>query len=228
MARLSGEGIGGVVVPYRSTYYDWDDFASYSGGANQIGRLGWFVGGGTTTTPASTAGRIGVVRRDTGSSINTIARLTFNINTSSSLMHTDNLFDVTWVVKLNQTDADFTCRIGFDTNNFASNPDANGIYFERLGGGSADANWFGVTRSGSTQSRVDTGAAVSTDWVTLRLRRVSSSAVGFSVNGGTEVTSSSNVPSASAQFGLHLINLAGASKTIDVDFVSMLVTGLSR
>lgn len=218
--------------PHSSYFFEYDDFMPYSGSTGMVGKLPWSLTGGTITPSgifvAPVAGRVGVFRRDTGSTINTLARLSSTIHTASFWFHSDDLFDLTWIVRINQTDADFTARIGCDVASFASNPDANGIYFERIGGASPDANWYGVTRASSSQTRVDTGSAISTNWTTFRIRRTDASTIAFSINGGTEVTSTTNIPSTGMGPGLQLINLVGSSKTCDVDYFSMLITGLSR
>jgi hypothetical protein len=93
----------------------------------------------------------------------------------------------------NNADEDF--RVGFTGISGTTNPPTNGIYFEKLG--STDTNWFGVTRAGGLQTRVDTGVAWSNgfeSWQVLRVRRIDASTIGFSVDGSTEVTQTLTIP----------------------------------
>jgi hypothetical protein len=64
-----------------------------------------------------------------------------------------------------------------------------------------DGGWVGVTRDGSAQSVTGTVAAIAAStFYKLKIRK-SGSTVFFSVNGGTEVSTSSNLPAAATALG---------------------------
>lgn len=122
-------------------------------------------------------------------------------------------------------------RIGYIGNSASTMPPANGIYFEKL---AADTNWFLVTRAAGVETRVDTGVAVQNGfelWELFRLRRVNATTIGGKVGSGSEVTSTTNIPTAnSANLDpfLAVVNgaSAGASGTFDIDIWRIFFTGL--
>lgn len=134
---------------------------------------------------------------------------------------------MTFVVRLNTNDTDTAVRVG-DFQSAQNDPPSSGDYFEKL---YADTNWFYVTRSGGTQtgSRTDTGIAVSTNWITFRINRASDSSIDFYINGTLIGSQTANIPTAVAlNPGLHIVNQAAASKTIDIDYAKILIAGISR
>lgn len=201
-----------------------DDFASATYNNGTIGDLGWAFTGGTVTGQAAEANHPGIVRRDTSAVSGTTASLSARWAASAGTFLPAEFFDLTWIVRLNTNDANTTVRIGVG-NDITSTGIVNGMYLEKL---DADTNWFFVSRASSTQTRTDSGVAVGTDWVRLRIRRTGASAIGYSLNGGAETTISTNIPTASLMPGLHIVNSAVASKTIDVDYFDLLITGMTR
>ena len=125
------------------------------------------------------------------------------------------------------TVANVDIRIGL-ANDFTANPPINGAYFEKL---SADTNWFGVGRVSNVETRTDTGVAAAADtWLNFKLRRVSATVLGFSVNGGTEIEVTGNMPvdSTSLLPGFHLVPTSASARNLDVDFFSMKLAAQTR
>jgi len=126
----------------------------------------------------------------------------------------DALYEGHFQVVDNDSDAQY--RIGLANASLGDPPD-DGIYFEKL---AADTNWFAVTRGSSTQTRTDTGVAVSTSFASFRIHRKSSgSQVCFSVNGSVEVCNTANIPSASMVFFAQSDTATTAAKNLRVDYV---------
>lgn len=65
-----------------------------------------------------------------------------------------------------------------------------------------DGGWVGVTRDGTTQNVTGTVAAIGASTKYKLKIRKSGSTVFFSVNGGAEVSTSSNLPAAATEFGI--------------------------
>jgi hypothetical protein len=188
--------------------------------SGSVGELGWIFAGGTFAVGSAPAGHPGVYRRDTGAVINTTAyaRLTANIRPS-------DMFDETWEFRLNTNDADTRVRMGLSSD-WATDTPVAAIYVEKK---LADTEWFGAARAASTETRTAALDTVDTDWHTARMRRTSASAVAFSIDGGAEVSVSTNVPTTDAVYiGMQIFNNAAASKTVDLDCFRMRVTGLER
>jgi hypothetical protein len=198
-----------------------DDFlGGGSATSGSIGELGWIFAGGTFAVGSAPAGHPGVYRRDTGAVTTTTAyaRLTSNLRPS-------DLFDETWEFRLNTNDADTRVRMGLSSD-WATDTPVAAIYVEKK---LADTEWFGAARAASTETRTAALDTVDTDWHTARMRRTSASAVAFSIDGGAEVSVSTNVPTTDAVYiGMQIFNNAAASKTVDLDCFRMRVTGLER
>lgn len=194
-----------------------DEFLTGDTTTGEIGSLGWNSSGGTVTTLASVAGRPGINRRETTTTINTFA-----LNRNSSTIDPADTFDLTFIFRLNQTDSDTTLRIGL-ANTFSAAP-ADGIYLEKLG---ADINWFYITNA-AAETRTDSGVAAGTGWFRLRIRRKDASTIAFSLDGGAETDVTANIPTAAMFWGWQITNAAAANKTMDMDYTHLLVTGLSR
>lgn len=89
-----------------------------------------------------------------------------------------------------------------------------GFRFSTVAG---DGGWVGVCRDGTTQSVTATVAAIAASTQYKLKIRKSGSSVFFSVDGGTEVQQTSNLPAAATEFGIDLMAanaVAGATHPI--------------
>lgn len=211
---------------YRHEFYAHDDFfgLSYGSGATTA-EMGWILSSAGTSGfagKASELGHPGLFTLSTGATSATVAGMTCFAN-GVGMLHVDDLFDFMVVMRLNNNDTDTQVRVGLFTA--TGDPSSNGIYFEKL---YADTNWQAVTRYGATQTRAAM-AAVSTSWVTLRVRRYAANDIRFSIDGGAETKNTTNVPTGlSLNLSLQIKNQAASSKTMDIDFTELWIPGLSR
>ena len=199
-----------------------DDFSQSGTSSDTVGELRWSVSGAITLRPGE-AGHPGIVRSTTASSISSTSMI-FLRTTSNPFIHPDDFFDMTVVLRPGQSDSTTDYKIGL----FADSGPTYGIYLERL---AADTNWFGVCKSnsgGNPQTRSDTSTAISAAWTRLRVRRTNSSTIAFSVDGGTEVTVATNVPTLTLNPFVWLKTTSAASKTLDIDLFYAKVAGLTR
>lgn len=97
-----------------------------------------------------------------------------------------------WVFRPTSAVADYDLRLGFRRDPAAtSGVTMDGMSLEKL---AADTNYFVVARASGVETRTDTGVAFNaTTWIKLRIRMISSTSVGFTLNGGTEIVISTNV-----------------------------------
>lgn len=200
-----------------------DDFIMNNTG---LGELGWLSTNGVTTSLTDVNGHPGVINKTTSAVINTLSYLTPRagaVNAFPPMNPTEN-FDLMWIVRLNTNDANTAVLAGLAVNP-SVNPSNNGIYIEKQ---AADTSWFGVTRSGGVQSRTAALAAVSTNFVKFRIRRVDASTIGFTIDSAAEVTATTNIPTTACYPFLLITNTAAADKNIDLDYFHMLIFGLSR
>lgn len=218
--------ISGTSQSY-STLYDYttsvkiqDDFCGGGTGTGSIGTLGWGTGGGTASYQVSESNHPCIVRKTTSAASGTFSYLYLPAVQASLLAGS---VDMTYVYRLNSNDANTTCRIGaMALINIAP---TDGIYIEKK---DADTNWFVVTRASSTETRADSGVAISTGWFTFRIVRTNSASVAFYINGTLVSTSTTNIPSAGLTIGAQAVNSAAADKSYDVDYVEVTMSGLSR
>lgn len=92
----------------------------------------------------------------------------------------------------------------------------------------SDTDWWLFTRSGGSQTKTDSGVAVGIGWVRLRIRRVDASTIGFSLDGGNESQQTTNIPTIALQAFVSIPNNENQTKSVDVDYFTISITGLSR
>lgn len=198
-----------------ATIYLQDDFMT--GGSSQytFGVLGWAAYGAILPNLlAAEAGHPGIIQSATGTSNGTNVGFSLRGSVAFGVLLAAETFDVQFIVRLNTNDSSTLVRVGLGLDP-TNNPPANGLYVEKL---AADTSWFGVTRASSSQTRTAALAATSTSWVRLRIRRLNSTTIGFSINGGTETTATATIPTTGLAPFVQIINAAASNKTIDVDY----------
>lgn len=212
----------------RQPYILADDFLYASTETGEIGDLGWSFTNGTWNLAAAEAGHPGICRRVTTAVATTVASAFPGGGGTAVNMRFDQWREMTWIVKPVTTAADFVIRLGV-LNDMTSNPPTNGAYIEKL---STDTNWFGVVRQSGSEVRVDLGVAAAADtWYKFRLRQISATSVGFSVNGGADVVASgATVPAPTTNMvqGFQVTPTSANARTIDVDFFSLVLAAQDR
>jgi len=233
-AGACGVGSGGVsapALPDASKVAMWDDFLSGDKSiTSSIGTLGWQQEAiGTFSELTSELNHPGIIRLDSTTSAT-------NNSSSMHLLRTSGfqraeLFDLTWIFRANQADGNTVVRAGLvcSASSVYNQPrPSDGIWLEKA---ATDTNWFWTLRaSGADVQRGDSGLAVSAGaWVKLRIRRVDAATIGFTVNGGAEATTSAALSASSCTpwVVVHNGNTAN-SRTLDIDYFSLAVTGLVR
>lgn len=223
--NVTAAQVGAVSLARDLSRVSWQEDFQSSGTTNTvIGSYGWATVGGTLTNTAAEASHPGIVTRSTGTTSGTTAATYLRSTAATGVFLPADTFDLVWIVRLNTNDANTTMRVGAG-NDASVSPPANGLYLEKL---DADTNWFVVARASSTQTRTDTGVATGTGWNKIRIRRVDASTVGFTLNAGSEITITTNIPTAALQPMHQIVNSAAAAKTCDLDYFDLLLTGLTR
>lgn len=204
-------------------FYLKDDFTTLGGTGVGIGELGWSTGGGTVASTVSSAGHPGINSRGTGGSAGTVTYARLAATTTGHILSAE-LFDMTWVLRLTQSDTDTALRIGIGADSSA-NPPNDGIFVEKL---YADTSWFGVTRAASSQNRTAALVTSDTGWHRVRIRRIDASTIGFTVDAGAEVQATLTIPTVAMVPFFTIINQTAVNKLLDMDFFSLRITGISR
>lgn len=197
---------------YESQVCIRDDFMAGGYTTGIVGHLGWTIVNGTSTGVSAESNRPGILRRDTGSSINTATSMYLRGLASVGTINPAQTFNTTWHIRLGQAVGTFDFRAGLG-NSTIGDPPADGMYFEVL---AADTNLYCVTRASSVQTRTDSGIAASTSWLALKIVRTPAS-VQFFINGAPVCTNTTNVTAAMLQPMLFLENTEAVAKTVDID-----------
>ncbi len=199
--------------------------------AGEIGELGWFgnqVGSGSVVIPTLTSGDVdhpGIKRLSTGATLNSSAFIQLPSTTPLNLFMSEMSWDLQFIVNLRTAGSNARAAIGVGTT--ATPAALTGIRVEKA---FADSDWFAFTGNGSTTTRSTLGAVVAGDWERFRIRRVDGTTIGFTRNGGTEVTIATTIPAAGTGLcvSMYVENNATSDKQLDVDYFDCLVSNLTR
>lgn len=205
----------------------------FIGGGNAAntgyGTLGWRVNTAANVTAiTSEAGRPGLRRVDTTATINTVTALVLGLAASVFDLLPAELFDVTWIVRPNQTTQQ-ELRVGLN-GSITGSPATDGIYFEHdTNSATSTTNWVCVTRAASTSTATNSTVAVTAaQWFKLRIVRADATTIQFWIDGILRCTHTTNIPTAGVYVAAWIENLEAASKTVDLDFMRLRVRGLVR
>ena len=214
---------GDPAVNSTETMFIKDDFASGSTGNTAIGELSWsYTNIGPTAANAS-AGHPGIINHSVTTS-GMVASLRLGGSNNCDLVPAD-MFDCTFIIRVTTVSSTVDLRFGIgDASGMA--PPTDGIFIEKA---YADTSWFGTCRSGGTQTRTSALATVNAaTWVKLRVRRIDSATIGFTVDNGTEQTVTTNIPTSAMAFFTQVTNNDGVLKGFDFDYFEATVSGLGR
>jgi hypothetical protein len=121
----------------------------------------------------------------------------------------DDLNTIYFIIKTENPTDSYKIKLGLFAD--IANP-TQGIYFE----GTSGANWVPTTDDGTASTGTTTALASST-WYTLKIQKKSATSVGFTVNTGTEVVLSTNIPTSFLTCGVYFENTTG-SPSEDISF----------
>ncbi len=201
---------------------NWHAVQISSGTQTVAAQAGTFANPGQVllTTSATSGQGVVIWRSGPGSSIASLGALGSNAG-----------WEAHFIVGLSQTTS-CAIRIGFAiAGQTAADPPTNGIYIEydTANTGNTDSKFTWVTRS-SSSSTYSTTNAVNADSSLhhFRIRSTTAGTIGFTVDGGTEFTTSTGVPTGAMAMFLQLLSRTSAAKSATIDFISYIAaTGRS-
>ena len=216
--------IAQTLYDYRSVIAVQDDLMSGIASNGTCGALGFTTFNGNTIQNTSVFPNIGLYNRSTGAAPGTVTAFVLQGNTNSLIPPTVVSWDMLWILRLNNIDANVMARIGCMNSFTAAAPD-DGVYFEKL---DADTNWFCVTRAATVQTRVDSGVACSTTpFVKFRIINTPTLSI-FMMNDSVVASMSTNRPVVFTDPSTQIVTSNGVSKSMDIDYFELVVTGLTR
>jgi hypothetical protein len=216
-----------------------EDFANISTTSNQIGELGWVeFGTGTGQTMSaltSPAPNIGIRRLTSGSTATGNGKV---IYLSRIIPIGSANWEICWVAALAQT-TDCDMIVGLTNDNagigitrfggksmgarYSSAVDTNFMFFSK----NTDLDW---AANDSNNFSISSGVAVNTSYNTFRLRNVNG-VYSASINGGSFVTITNTLTGITSNVMFPFFYIATrttANRSLDVDYFSCIITGLSR
>lgn len=228
---LPGGGGGGSGPDYTDPTvapWIWDDFLSSSPEAGEAGSLNWgYLNGSLAAIGAAVAAHPGVMRRTSSTTANQVAHMQVGQSPDTKLFRFDEFNELTWVFAPVTAGTDFSLRLGLSAD-WGSVAPAHALFIEKA---AADTSFFGTSRNNSTESRTAAlKAVVANAWTKVKMRRISASSVGFSIDSGAEVTLGSNIMDAAdtMQPGLQIVPTTTTVRSVDIDFFSMKLLAQAR
>lgn len=204
-----------------------DEFINGGITSGNHGDLKWFSStnlGVTIAHATAVAGRPGLLNINTTANATSLARMHLKNAVTSIGFLGSELFDMLFIVRLNSNDGDTSFRFGLTGDASAEVP-TNWVGIEKL---TAGTTWIGTARAAGVESNTASLGTVDTNFWKFRIRRISSTDIGFTANAGSEVTLTTNSPTAGLQPYLAIRTAAAAAKNADWDFFRLKITGLAR
>ena len=202
---------------YRTVVCLVDEFWGGAAVSGSIGESGWNTNGGSITQGGGATNEPGLYTLATGGSSGTTATI---YTQGSASVFTPGSWDLIWRVILGTNDANTTVHVGMQDSVTTVTP-TNGSYFQKL---DADTNWFCVTRAAGSETRTDSGVAVSTSAIVFRQVRTASSRVAFFINDVLVCSHTATIHATNTNAVLAIKNSAAANKTISTGYFNMRAT----
>ncbi len=205
-----------------------DDFVTNTNGST--GPIGLFGGIAKSAIPnnISEAGHPGIFRMSVNAS-STSNNKFLSPSEPSTLLVPSESFTMTWITRCtNCTNANDLVRFGISDDTApgsGTTQPVNGVYVEHL---TTDTNFFLVTRSASTQTRVDSGVGFDANFHKFVFTRVNGTTLGLTVDSASQVISNTNIPTAVMNYWSYIITISGSTRFLDTDMIRLQITGLGR
>jgi hypothetical protein len=228
------------VIPDAKVIDISDDFLPTLANNSIIGQLGWavrndFNAGFSVANQAAIQNHPGIIRLTASGAAVSGDGFQLDLGGQSfggtqSIYGLANLagWECVWIVRLNQT-TNFRIRFGFySATGGGSPPEFIGIRYDTS---LSDTGWKGEARTSSVSTATSALATVDTNFHTFKIRSTSAGTILFSIDGGSELSLNSGLPSSSQVFVPGLVAAATASNpsfNADVDYWSFYQRSISR
>ncbi|MGI8996419.1 MAG: hypothetical protein ACR2GW_07070 [Pyrinomonadaceae bacterium] len=201
-----------------------EDWANRGNG----GHLGWgFSGTGSASLVASVTNHPGILSLTTGAAAGNEYAIYLR-PAPDSMLDTESLWDVTFIIRTQSADSNTKIGFGLTGNVTGYDTPANtaGFYIEK---DAADTVFKGTYYRNSRTVAAASMATVATGtWYRFRIRHLGANVIGWSVNGGAETTTGTTPLSSFLMPFLKIETTLATAKTIELDYVAIVMTGLSR
>jgi hypothetical protein len=211
-----------------------DEFPTGGIGTTVIGQLGWVLGtigaAPTNTRQDGIANHPSFIRMTTTATQGQGGSIALSTASTGIILGLGNTptWESYFVFRLNQT-ANTRFRVGFIVDH-TSVPATRfiGLRYDTATG-FTDTNFiFECRDTGANTTSVSSGVAADTNFHTLRMWLTVSGTVNYSLDGGATQSNATNCPTVAIGPAFQLITDTTATVSMDVDFFSFRMTGLSR
>jgi len=174
---------------------------------------------------ATVSNRPGVVNISTGASATSGAYLSWRMSNSASISDFGAVSSAVYTTEMlgfNLGNSTTTGIVAMGLARFVAGDATDGVYFRATD----DGNWYAVTRNNSTETATDTGVAQdATTWHRFTCRYTSSSCT-FYIDGTLKATHTTNIPTASLNYGAIVLKTAAVTGQIryQVDYLYAALT----
>lgn len=223
----TAQAIRSITIDRSRVAFEEDWIGATSAGS---GHRSWtsraILSGATSTYNAGDADHPAAaeIRTGTGSSGNGYS-IQLTPGNADNWFDTSKVFDNTWIFRFTTSIAATKARIGFA--NSGSGEPTDGVWVRYDVG--TDTNLTFVCRNSSTETTVDTGVPpVLNTWYRVRIRHTGDSAIKFTLDSGTEESIATNIPTTLLRPSFILTNSTTTEVRINIDYMSLVIEGLSR
>jgi len=216
-------GTGGSSDPFDRSVARWvEEFASGLATAGNVGSLGWTFSNNNGSSSVSLlegeADHPGIVKVKTGTTSGNDSSMALRNGIGvNDIARFDNTagWEFQWLVRPTQvTDVAHWIGLGAYGQPFAS----SGSIAVKFDTNASDATWIFQNCNGTCGTAASTVTPVAGTWYLIRIRSLVAGTILFSVNGESEVSISSNLPTATLSPGISVRTRTAAESSLDVDW----------
>jgi hypothetical protein len=202
-----------------NTVYQNEDFLGGTVASGQLGKLGWQIFG-PASRPTAVINNPGQVRSTTAAGSPGATAGIFIPEVNNVLAQ--RAFDIAFIYRAVQVDSDTELRAGMSQG--AAITPTEGVFFRKLG---AQTTWQAVCVTGGTETSVNTGVQVDTDYHFFRIRNVNGVMM-FNIDSSPNFSIATNIPAVAMVVIAMVGTLSAAAKSCDVDYFEVTITNLIR
>lgn len=197
-----------------------------------IGELGWTTSNvsGTSTFSAVTPSAwpyMGIQRIATGAISGNGGALSLNAGAVNPIVSLNGVasWKAVFIVRVNAT-SNISVRFGF-AGSANTDPSSEGIWW-RFNTAAGDVKYTAETRAAGVSTSTASGVAANTSFHTFVIRSAVAGTVLFSVDGGSEISHSTNITTNSLLPFFQCVTRTASSQSCDIDYFNFSISGLAR
>ena len=195
-----------------------DDFIAQSNETGEAGEAKWNFTNGSIQTANAELNHPGITIRRSGTTANQVASMYLGQNSTTGLFRWDQFDQAVFIVCAVATNTDHTVRFGLFLDVAGLAP-VTGIYFQRTNG---NAFYTPVVIKSSLPNSTVQQWTYNTQWHKYKIRKISSTSIGFTVDNGVEYVETTNMANSDLfNVGFQIIPTTTTARDLKIDFFSL-------